>query len=519
MRNKHLAGKEALRVSVFMPALDATALARHAAYIGTQYDLSLVIQHDGVKRSPGGIEEDAICFQLYMHDEVTPGGLLIADSCLVEEFYLDNVTVDGALITLVMNNGHEFEIDLAPILANYIVNISRPAPGVVRLRQGTRTVGEWFEGFNIVDVGNGRYEATDAQGNQVVWNTGVSEVADLGNGIYEATNADGSTVRWASQEIPEGMLYLQDPVIYLRQSTGSATPPIESQDDLTPENAFDSFSAIETFLTTCIVQGTITIDARGSFTFNHTFTAEAYNGTSLLTIRGNPAAPSDLTFNWGQPGGSFRDGVRFRDGVVAAIGNCRFAASAGSNGSNAIMADGGAQVEIFGTIVHVGQTNTRQRLYHAKGGAVIRTRDAVTENVPGTLHQVQLAAGAALWNFFYASALSQIDWRDALITVANNIAIDEAVVHLDQGSRMSITMTNGQEFEPRIDGPGDLNGPAFTLNLSCQLQFIRATVVDFPHENVYPFFRAQAAGFFMDRSSAIIINGSARMGTSGIDYV
>ena len=52
MRNKHLAGKEALRVSVFMPALDATALSRHAAYIGTQYDLSLVIQHDGVKRSP-----------------------------------------------------------------------------------------------------------------------------------------------------------------------------------------------------------------------------------------------------------------------------------------------------------------------------------------------------------------------------------------------------------------------------------------------------------------------------------
>ena len=111
MRNKHLAGKEALRVSVFMPALDATALTRHAAYIGTQYDLSLIIQHDGVKRSPGGIEEDAICFQLYMHDEVTPGGLLIADSCLVEEFYLDNVTVEGELITLIMNNGHEFEID------------------------------------------------------------------------------------------------------------------------------------------------------------------------------------------------------------------------------------------------------------------------------------------------------------------------------------------------------------------------------------------------------------------------
>jgi len=336
MRNKNLAGAEALRVSVFMPDLDATAAFRASRYVGTQYDLSLILRHNGTHRMPGGRVEMRQCYELYMHDEVTPGGILVADSCQLPEYFLDEVTLDGEVITLVMNDGTEFTVDLAPLLAAFRVTASRDTSGVWSMWQGDPSAETLFAQF----VEGSTYARDDAaqtitifapDGNEyvissAVWdftyddatglfrvylggveylsflnvdtNTVTEVVYDEVGQFYEATHSEGPPdVRWYpvfANEVLEGVynitvfnpdgtpvsfvvegsdpsvpgeqiVVLNNPVIYVDRDLGVENPPINTQADLTPANAFNSFDAVRNFMTRTLVVGTVTLDCRGDF--------------------------------------------------------------------------------------------------------------------------------------------------------------------------------------------------------------------------------------------------------------
>jgi len=336
MRNKNLAGAEALRVSVFMPDLDATAAFRASRYVGTQYDLSLILRHNGTHRMPGGRVEMRQCYELYMHDEVTPGGILVADSCQLPEYFLDEVTLDGEVITLVMNDGTEFTVDLAPLLAAFRVTASRDTSGVWSMWQGDPSAETLFAQF----VEGSTYARDDAaqtitifapDGNEyvissAVWdftyddatglfrvylggveylsflnvdtNTVTEVVYDEVGQFYEATHSEGPPdVRWSpvfANEVLEGVynitvfnpdgtpvsfvvegsdpsvpgeqiVVLNNPVIYVDRDLGVENPPINTQADLTPANAFNSFDAVRNFMTRTLVVGTVTLDCRGDF--------------------------------------------------------------------------------------------------------------------------------------------------------------------------------------------------------------------------------------------------------------
>jgi len=336
MRNKNLAGAEALRVSVFMPDLDATAAFRASRYVGTQYDLSLILRHNGTHRMPGGRVEMRQCYEIYMHDEVTPGGILVADSCQLPEYFLDEVTLDGEVITLVMNDGTEFTVDLAPLLAAFRVTASRDTSGVWSMWQGDPSAETLFAQF----VEGSTYARDDAaqtitifapDGNEyvissAVWdftyddatglfrvylggveylsflnvdtNTVTEVVYDEVGQFYEATHSEGPPdVRWYpvfANEVLEGVynitvfnpdgtpvsfvvegsdpsvpgeqvVVLNNPVIYVDRDLGVENPPINTQADLTPANAFNSFDAVRNFMTRTLVVGTVTLDCRGDF--------------------------------------------------------------------------------------------------------------------------------------------------------------------------------------------------------------------------------------------------------------
>lgn len=384
MRNKDLAGKEALRVEVFMPEMNPADERRAKKYIGTQFDLSLIFRHHGVHEMPGPDREIRVCYELYMHDEVTPGGILIADSCQLPEYYLDAVSLDPVeeIMTLTMNNGYEFTVDFTEMLKKYDTMVRRDAgQGTMTFVKNDIDVISWVEGatytlnsedntltihaadgnnyvvtmtdwdfdyddttsvFSITkngvsylqfmvgagggggslvtfeDNGNHTYtisvngaETTfpgydvayseDTIGNRTItingtdhtFNTGVSLVENLGDGYFKATNADANEVIWFGTEIT-GELILNNPTIYIRQATGSASPAIEDQSDLTEGNAFNSFSSALTFLQNTVVVGNITFDARG--TFSYFILSDATAKSSNIVVQGDPSAPEDLVF-------------------------------------------------------------------------------------------------------------------------------------------------------------------------------------------------------------------------------
>jgi len=271
-----------------------------------------------------------------MHDEVTPGGILVADSCQLPEYFLDEVTLDGEVITLVMNDGTEFTVDLAPLLAAFRVTASRDTSGVWSMWQGDPSAETLFAQF----VEGSTYARDDAaqtitifapDGNEyvissAVWdftyddatglfrvylggveylsflnvdtNTVTEVVYDEVGQFYEATHSEGPpAVRWYpvfANEVLEGVynitvfnpdgtpvsfvvegsdpsvpgeqiVVLNNPVIYVDRDLGVENPPINTQADLTPANAFNSFDAVRNFMTRTLVVGTVTLDCRGDF--------------------------------------------------------------------------------------------------------------------------------------------------------------------------------------------------------------------------------------------------------------
>lgn len=372
MRYKNNAGKEGLRVEVFMPDLNPGDARRAAKFIGTAHDLSLIIRTPGIHHKPGQrIETRATCYELYIHDEVTRGGVLVADSCQLPEYYLDQVVtdVDTEIITLTMNDGWEFTIDLKPILAKYDTMIRRNEDGTLTFIKNSIDIISWMEGA-VYEIDN-----TDSENPKLVINaaTGISYAVPLTIWDFTADETDGTLTIWkdgqeyltllvgggggpitpsyetsitfveetaeepahyiAQHEDPElddvkwypvsymntddGMLVtvtnsagesssflvqaatvvLLNPTIYIRQATGTANPTITKQTDLTEANAFNNFINMKNWLKNTLVIGSITIDARGTFTNQGDIGSGSMQNAADINIIGDPADPSLLTLN------------------------------------------------------------------------------------------------------------------------------------------------------------------------------------------------------------------------------
>lgn len=157
-------------------------------------------------------------------------------------------------------------------------------------------------------------------------------------------------------EAPEDLVVLNNPVIYLRKDTGSANPPIETQDDLTVANAFNSFNAIRSFMNRTLVVGSVTIDARGDFAADASansmgnVSAATFKNAQQIIVRGDPANATALVIPFGgSPGrstgvlvtGSGQTTVRdltFRCVNEAETSSTNFIAAVNAQGGNAVVA-------------------------------------------------------------------------------------------------------------------------------------------------------------------------------------
>lgn len=335
MRHRNTAEKEALRVEVFMPDLNPGDAKRAAKFIGTSYDLSLIIHTPGIMQGPGSTTTTVPrCYQLFMHDEVTPGGILIADSCQLPEYYLNDTEVNSTtnVITLIMNNGYEYELDLSDILAKYDATVVSNGDGTYSFKKDGAVVRTWRAGSTYslssdgkrltITAANGtsyvvsteamantdhittvtytaasgstpaHYKAThsDAFSPAVTWYPAIAEVIDDTTVSVTLYNADGTEVTFGVQA---ASVILNNPTIYIRP-TGSAHPNITKQADLTEANAFNSFAAVKAFIATSYIVGSITIDAKGEYTGSQVITATNMKNASSLTIRGDSADATAL---------------------------------------------------------------------------------------------------------------------------------------------------------------------------------------------------------------------------------
>lgn len=680
MRHKHLAGKEALRVSVFMPDMDETAEYRAARYIGTQYDLSLIIRHQGVHHMPGGRERPQVCYQLYMHDEHTPGGFLVADSCQLPEYYLDDAVtdVDDETITLTMNDGYEFVLDLQPILEKYLVDVDINEDGEVILTQHDTERGRWMNGstytdnedgtltihapdgqdydvdfadrwtfaysaatrtftasdngtpvasfvngdivgittdgtfytltiqkpdgstvtqtwngtaggggggggsvVSFVDNGGGSYTITvngtpttfqvgdqisfvdnadgtytvtinggtpvtfevgdkvsftdDGDGDYslainggtpITFNTGVSLVEETSPLNYTAHNADGTTVSW-STAFPPNTIFLQDPVIYLRQVGGVPNPPITEQADLTLANAFNSFSAIVNFLTTCIVQGTITVDARGTFNGPVTFTPAQYKNPAKLIVLGDPADPTLLTFNWSlTAGGSaiFKDGIRVNGGLNMELRNCTFHAQDVNTQARAVSVGGGSELSLNNTIRFTnGATGSPGATCHLflVSGAALRTATSTANGVPGAIIDIDFDSSAVLDDIAIVDRNSNATLYDVQVDVANAITTNNVFTIMHGSVVTIIREPSTNYFNPVFGGAGGataLSGKAFNIQVGSSIVFTNISGLSLPHSNVQAFLLAGTSTIAVDKLSSVTVGSTTQYGTTGANY-
>lgn len=162
------------------------------------------------------------------------------------------------------------------------------------------------------------YNATTSQLSIVVGETGnttsdttlsVIVTKTASNVAYTDTdwflNSDAPTVQAALDQLSaflstafgEDLVVLNNPTIYIRQATGSATPTIGSQADLTEANAFNNFTSMKTWLENTLVVGSITIDARGTFTAQGDIGSGSMKNAASITVHGDPNDPTQLVFD------------------------------------------------------------------------------------------------------------------------------------------------------------------------------------------------------------------------------
>ena len=352
MRNKNTGGAEGLRLTVFMPQLDPTALYRASRYVGTQYDMSIIIWQTWQHTEPGPEDGADIRprYALYIHDEFTPGGHLIADSATVQEFFLDAVAVEPLgvpnVVDFTMNDAHVFRANLGAIVARLLVRATRSNAGVWSLFQDPANnvpYAQILEGSTYSVAPGGTLTITAPTGVQysiappvvppgffetiVSYNPAIvgytadnpaptpnvtwygSSARQIDDDIYEVTirNPDGTAILFAITATdvndPTPLVILNNPVIRVDAVLGALLPPILTQADLATM-PFSTFQAVRDFMARTNVFGTVTLDCRGDFSVPGRRAAgnigsAVFKNAQQITVRGDPADVTAFKLPWG----------------------------------------------------------------------------------------------------------------------------------------------------------------------------------------------------------------------------
>lgn len=260
-------------------------------------------------------------------------------------------------------------------------------------------------------------------------------------------------------EAPEGLVVLNNPVIYLRKDTGSANPPIETQDDLTVANAFNSFNAIRSFMNRTLVVGSVTIDARGDFASDTSansmgnISASTFKNAQQIIVRGDPANATALVIPFGgSPGrltgvlatGSGQTTVRdltFRCVNEALSANSNFIAATNAQGGNIELA-GTVRFDGFYNPDRAGATSGSMYIHRIVTGGTVSISDQ-TEIV------FDFSANTRLTSYAYIGPQAELAINGNV--VFNNLAgaeFSRAVVDLSASGlfRMITSVNNPNAF-------------------------------------------------------------------------
>lgn len=152
--------------------------------------------------------------------------------------------------------------------------------------------------------------------------SGILDIRNDGP-IFTAYNgANEPVAAWFGEQIDpdDPPVILNNPIIYIRRDTGQWAPPIETQDDLTVANAFNSFNAVRNFMTRANVIGVVTLDVRGDFSQAGDPAAGSigpaqFKNAQNIVVRGDPAAATAFKLPWGG-GGNRNYGLTATGGSV-----------------------------------------------------------------------------------------------------------------------------------------------------------------------------------------------------------
>lgn len=266
-------------------------------------------------------------------------------------------------------------------------------------------------------------------------------------------------------EAPENVVILNNPTIYIRKATGSANPPINTQADLTPANAFNSFTAMLAFVKRSYVVGSITVDVEGTFGSREvpTFSASAYKNASAVYLRGNPANVSAFTVQIGDVLDSNSTAISAGFGIDLFISNMawqwldvtsgnfnpNFACSAGQNGTITIR----DTVRVYGTYntERVGAPNAI--CFYANGGRITMESGATVI--------FDMTAGSALGSYFSASRGGQMTYGAIECRLLRNHKATMSVFSATVSGTLRFSGGNPPAFDqpPTFTGVGSFDAP------------------------------------------------------------
>lgn len=266
-------------------------------------------------------------------------------------------------------------------------------------------------------------------------------------------------------EAPENVVILNNPTIYIRKATGSANPPINTQADLTPANAFNSFTAMLAFIKRSYVVGSITVDVEGTFGSREvpTFSASAYKNASAVYLRGNPANVSAFTVQIGDELDTNSTAIIARFGIDLFISNMAWqwldVTSGNFNPNIACSADQNGTITIRDTVRVYGTYNTERVgapnaiCFFANGGRI--TMES------GTTVIFDMTAGSALGSYFSTSRGGQLSYGAIECRLLRNHKATMSVFSATVSGTLRFSGGNPPAFDqpPTFTGAGSFDAP------------------------------------------------------------
>lgn len=345
----------------------------------------------------------------------------------------------------------------------------------------------------------------------------VVKVEERGPGVFVALMSDGSEVGWTAEEYDPEFLYLINPTVYLDTVAGQTSPPIASQADLTPANAFRSWDNIFTFLDKTLVQGTLTVLAKGQTSGQITFNTSRLAGASSMELRAVDNNPATYTHMWGGGSDGWQHGF-LNDGISVLIGNVRMRGIGTSSWANAIETTNGGLTRLSGQITFDGNMSNQQNFLGATASARVTSARRLAAGTDGEILTLVLNPAEGSRRFVEVSTAARMDLRDTKIQLLKDIPVSVACA-IDSGAVLVFDKDPGSGGYPTaFTGPGNFVGGAFRITRGGGLQFDRINAVSFPHDNIKSWMRVTGDNYTVDRSSTVAISDTIRFGTSGTDY-